>query len=417
MSQNRTTTPDLSRRIIALALSLLITLAGALPGHVLAQGGDDDCPALIDAALALVSEVCAAPGRDTACYGHTLVAADLWAPDPGLHFDQPADTIPLMAVRALHTAPIDPFRSEWGLAVLNLQADVPEVLPGQAVTFLLMGDATLESALMPERTESEDRAPMQAVYFSTGLGEPACHQAPDALLVQNTTEQDVTLTINDLTITLASSVLVTLAPADGGTLMLVTLLEGTATLRSAGFATVLSRPGDALALPLDDGGRVAPEAQPADLPGDDPAIAAIEAGCITLADHPLPGSPLHPEHCATPPRFVVPPFAYYEIGGYGSRCADMEQIVNGQLLGFQKGIGRWPSVAALQDALAGMSASIEIDGMPLAVYYEGPTWHTGGDPPGYGDRARANWRATPGEHTVTGGWTGEEIYSCTFTVD
>lgn len=401
---------------IALGLSLVVIFSSISPMDTArAQGGAEACPALIDTALTLVAEVCAAPGRDTACYGHTLVDAELWSPDPDLHFNRPADTLPLMMVRSLHTAPVNPAHDQWGLAVLNLRADVPDVLPGQAVTFLLMGDATLESAVMPD--DAGDIPPMQAVYFTTGLGEPTCHQAPDALLVQNTTELAVTLTVNDLNITLASSVLVTLAPDEGRVLMLVTLLEGTATLRYAGFATVLSRPGDALALPLDEAGRVAPEAQPVELPAEAPAAAAITASCETLATHPLPGSHLNPEDCTTPPRFVVPPFEYYEIGGFGTRCPDMEQIVPDQLLGFQKGIGRWPTVAEMQGALAGMSASIAIDGEPLVIYYEGPTWHTGGPPPGYGDRGRANWRATPGEHTVSGGWSGDAVYSCTFTVD
>ena len=41
--------------------------------------------------------------------------------------------------------------------------------------------------------------PMQAFYFTTGLGAPACHTAPNGLVVQSPQEVATTLTINDQT--------------------------------------------------------------------------------------------------------------------------------------------------------------------------------------------------------------------------
>lgn len=89
-------------------------------------------------------------------------------------------------------------------------------------------------------------------------------------------------------------------------------------------------------------------------------------------------------------------------------------ITAGQMVAFQIGVGRWETVAETRAALAGHSATITLDGAPLNVYYEGYTYH---GPGGYGDRARANWLATPGTHTVAGEWSIHGgMQTCTFTV-
>ena len=399
-------------------LLIMFTVLLVLPGAVWAQGGDpEQCPALVETALLMLEDTCGALPRESACYGHTHVEAVFREADAALRFTAPADTVPLLSVRALHTAPVNPETEEWGLAVINLRVNLPDLLPGQAVTFLLMGDARLEDITPPDHVESS--APMQAVYFTTGLGEPACAAAPDALLVQNSTGVEVALSVNGLEMSVASSALLMLAPDEerpGRALLVVTLLEGAITLRHPGFAAELLTPGDAVALPLDEGGLVQPTLPPVEIPPTAPVIARLQASCDALAAHGAAHN-INREICAQPLRFTVPPFEYYEIGGFCSRRVGMNTTVPGQLLGFQKGIGRWPTVAEMQAGLAGSSAWFSIDGTPLPVYYEGPTWHTGGDTPdGYGDRARANWRATPGEHMVSGAWTGDDTYSCSFTV-
>lgn len=96
-------------------------------------------------------------------------------------------------------------------------------------------------------------------------------------------------------------------------------------------------------------------------------------------------------------------------------CSNWRKMISaGQTVAFQIGVGRWETTAETQAALAGHSATISIDGMPLSVYYEGYTYH---GPGGYGDRARANWTVTSGTHTVIGGWSNQEATdSCTFVV-
>ncbi|NPV66716.1 MAG: hypothetical protein HPY64_06185 [Anaerolineae bacterium] len=406
------------RRRLVFVVLFAFLLAAARP--ILAQGSGETCPALVDAALDALDQVCSRLGRDTACYGHRQVEATFREPGQLPTFASPADTVPLGTLRAIATSPLDSAREQWGLAVLHAQADVPESLPGQAITFLLMGEAALENETPPEAGPR----PMQAFYFSASLSEPPCRQAPNALIIHNSTGIEATLTINGLEFSLASTVVFTLSAVPDqpdATALVVMLVEGTFTAHHPAFTIPLTQPGDALALALNAQGRVDASSQPVD-PGPNPALAAILGGACEdwIAAHLWTAAPRR-DACTHPPVFHLPPdFASataYEIGGFGSRCREMNRIRPGESVVFQKGVGRWESPEALRAALAGHYATITLDGQPLPVYYEGPTWHVGGGPPGYGDRARANWIATAGQHTLTSTWsiTGE-TNTCTFTV-
>ncbi len=81
---------------------------------------------------------------------------------------------------------------------------------------------------------------------------------------------------------------------------------------------------------------------------------------------------------------------------------EWQSIQPGDLITFQHGIG----FGTLADALAerpGEDAVFKLDSKVLSdVFYEGITEHSAGF---YGDRARVNWTATPGIHTVQSYWT------------
>jgi hypothetical protein len=145
------------------------------------------------------------------------------------------------------------------------------------------------------------------------------------------------------------------------------------------------------------------------------AVAGGATAGVVAATHKDSGPAPTPE--PTPVPCIWNPNVYLEIG---LQCADIQSAVRaGCPIGFQVGVGRWPTIADLQKALAGYRGVIAVDGANLPVTYEGPTIHTGqGQPSGYGNRARAVWDATVGTHTVTGFWTIDRngIASCTFVV-
>jgi hypothetical protein len=103
------------------------------------------CPDLVLNAVETVGASCGEIGRNNVCYGNYRVDAVLTRAMGVEFFDAPADQIQLVDVRSLNTAPLDLEREEWGIAVMNIQANLPEVLPGQVVTMLVIGDAEIQN--------------------------------------------------------------------------------------------------------------------------------------------------------------------------------------------------------------------------------------------------------------------------------
>ena len=115
--------------------------------QTMAQGG---CPPLVEQALRTIGDNCATLDRNSVCYGNNQVSAKFLQEVTEDFFSKPADRANLLDVQSIITTSLDLGREEWGVAVMNVQANVPQTLPGQAVTFILLGDAELENAIAPE---------------------------------------------------------------------------------------------------------------------------------------------------------------------------------------------------------------------------------------------------------------------------
>ncbi len=105
----------------------------------------DDCPALVQTAIKAVGDLCAVTGLNQACYGNLSLKAD---PQPGVTsfvFDKPGDTARIANVKSLRVDPFDEVKKEWGVALMRLQANIPDTLPGQSVSFLVFGNVQLEN--------------------------------------------------------------------------------------------------------------------------------------------------------------------------------------------------------------------------------------------------------------------------------
>lgn len=132
------------------AIVLLVLVLGVVPA--LAQ---NSCPAIVERVLGEIGQNCAELDRNTACYGFTRVDSSFITPQPADFFTQPRDRAGLLELDSIQTYPLDVENGEFGAAALNVQASVPNSLPGQGVVFLLLGDATLtndvpsEEALQP----------------------------------------------------------------------------------------------------------------------------------------------------------------------------------------------------------------------------------------------------------------------------
>ncbi|MBZ0307524.1 MAG: SH3 domain-containing protein, partial [Anaerolineae bacterium] len=136
----------LFRKGLMFFLSLLVS--------VVAVAQDDSCPAFVQTALETVAMSCGELGRNEACYGNNRVEANFWQEQADLVFNAPSDRVPLVDVRQIATAPLSIDQQIWGVAVLNVQANVPDTLPGRAVTMLLMGDAQIRNGVAPDEVNA-----------------------------------------------------------------------------------------------------------------------------------------------------------------------------------------------------------------------------------------------------------------------
>ncbi len=132
---------------------LMVGVLNLTPRASQAQSpGSEACPALVELALTQVGNNCANLSRNSACYGFNRVESTFTQPVSQGYFTAPADRADLVDMKTIQSTPLDLALNQWGIAVLNVQANVPDTLPGQAVTFLLMGDTQVENAVDPAQT-------------------------------------------------------------------------------------------------------------------------------------------------------------------------------------------------------------------------------------------------------------------------
>lgn len=103
-----------------------------------------DCPAIVRAALESVDQACTDTGRNQVCYGNIQLEA---TPREGaaLSFSQAGDLAAVTDLQGLALSSMSLTDSSWGVALIKLQANLPDTLPGQNVTFLLFGNVEIEN--------------------------------------------------------------------------------------------------------------------------------------------------------------------------------------------------------------------------------------------------------------------------------
>jgi len=118
-----------------LALLLGVSVAAAQPGT---------CPALVDDAIDAANENCLEMNRNEVCYGHHSLRATFYESLPPDAFDEPTERLPLTDVQRIETAAPSLDMDEVGVALMKLQAMLPNTLPGQSVVFVMVGDVQVE---------------------------------------------------------------------------------------------------------------------------------------------------------------------------------------------------------------------------------------------------------------------------------
>ncbi len=123
------------RRFLTFYSLLFLCLA---PSALLAQSLSD-CPTYVNTALEAVSDTCQNTGRNQLCYGNIQLDATPRMSD-NFTFQQPGDLVGVENVEDLRLSSLDLTSDVWGIALMKIQANLPDTLPGQNVVFLLFGD-------------------------------------------------------------------------------------------------------------------------------------------------------------------------------------------------------------------------------------------------------------------------------------
>lgn len=204
------------------------------------------CPPFVQEALAETDTACQLTGRNQACYGNASVIANLQSPSVDIQFQQPGDIIEVSQIRSLRLDPLDLTSQRWGIALMQLQANLSDTMPGQNVTFLMFGDVQLENRSAQGTTN------IGAFYFTSGIGDAACSSAPESGLLIQTPEGigKVDLKINEIDISIGSTAYLQAQP---NAEMIVNVVEGQAEVTSQGVTeTVVA--GNLTTIALDEDG-------------------------------------------------------------------------------------------------------------------------------------------------------------------
>lgn len=124
---------------------IILALALSLPVLSLAQ--DNFCRQLIDTALQAADDVCSPTLRNQACYGHDMLEAQPQGSLDEFNFDEVGDIVEVAQIKTLSLSAMDLANQTWGVALMNLQANLPDENPNQNIKLLLFGDVAVRNII------------------------------------------------------------------------------------------------------------------------------------------------------------------------------------------------------------------------------------------------------------------------------
>jgi hypothetical protein len=135
------------RLLVSIPL-ILILIFLAFMGTTAQQAGDS-CIVLATNALNSLKNACAGVELNHICYGHETVNTVL-QPETTENFTEVGDRTRLFSVDRVEASSPALEAGQWGISLINLQANVPGLLPGEAAKMLVFGEAQLENLVPVE---------------------------------------------------------------------------------------------------------------------------------------------------------------------------------------------------------------------------------------------------------------------------
>lgn len=165
--------------LILVSLSFILLAGFVTLQRSQAQITEGLCIPVVRQALQAVGNNCSAFDRNSACYGYNDVVASFVTTVSSGSFSRPNDSEQLAAFERIETQPYDSANNTWGIALMNVQANLPDTFPGQNVVFMLLGDSEMENAVEP------------GTAFSSGVLVPVTTQVGSQLFAMPTIESSL----------------------------------------------------------------------------------------------------------------------------------------------------------------------------------------------------------------------------------
>ncbi len=129
-------------------ICLVVLLLLCSPSLSAAQA-ESTCPEIVAAALQATAGACGALGRNQACYGNFTLQTEFQANIEPPQFDAVGDLVNVADIESLRLSSMSMDDHSWGVALMKIQANLPDTLPGQNVLFVLFGNVQIETAADP----------------------------------------------------------------------------------------------------------------------------------------------------------------------------------------------------------------------------------------------------------------------------
>jgi hypothetical protein len=231
------------------------------------------CQGLIAQAMQASGSYCQQVGTNKICYGNFTIQAEL-VPNVNQPFSQRGDIIDISSMRRLSAAPLDLTNNEWGIAVMNIAANLPNSLPGETVTMMVFGNTTLGN-------QSQN---LETFYFYSELGQMVCEQAPeDGIMITMPEGVGMHFKVNGTELTLSGNASLT---AKKGEEMNVTMYSGSGVISANGVEQYFGA-GSQVTVPLggpDGTAPVGPPSPPTPLDPDSLELACVMTGQFCSGD-------------------------------------------------------------------------------------------------------------------------------------
>ncbi len=138
------------RRLLVLIPLLVLMAAALMPIHAQQDTATDsaECTALVEQAMTSLADSCGGLGGGAACVGFSNVSATFSGDE--VSFSEAGDNAGLEALQSISAGGLDLEAEQWGLATMNVFANVPLALSPTGIHYVLLGNTEVTNAVDPD---------------------------------------------------------------------------------------------------------------------------------------------------------------------------------------------------------------------------------------------------------------------------